>query len=54
MNSPGLALHLAGTTRLGRGDQVNESVADYNSQVWNFSNLYLGGNGLIPTAFGAK
>ncbi|KNZ82114.1 Pyranose 2-oxidase [Termitomyces sp. J132] len=55
--TPGLALHLAGTTRLGRGDVEEEyrtSVADYNSQVWKFDNLYVGGNGLIRTAFGAN
>ncbi|KAJ8082442.1 hypothetical protein PM082_008297 [Marasmius tenuissimus] len=52
--TPGLALHLAGTTRVGRGDQKGETVADYNSQVWEFDNLYVGGNGLIPTAFGAN
>ncbi|KAJ8082436.1 hypothetical protein PM082_008291 [Marasmius tenuissimus] len=49
--TPGLA-PLAGTTRAGRGDQKDETVADYNSQVWDFDNLYVGGNGLIPTAFG--
>ncbi|KAG6860692.1 hypothetical protein C0995_008605 [Termitomyces sp. Mi166 len=57
MDEPGLALHLGGSTRLGRGNVENEynaSVADYNSQVWKFDNLYVGGNGLIPTAFGAN
>ncbi|KAG6890652.1 hypothetical protein C0992_000222 [Termitomyces sp. T32_za158] len=55
--TPGLALHLGGTTRLGRGNveaELKSSVADYNSQVWGFNNLYVGGNGLIPTAFGAN
>ncbi|KAG6867364.1 hypothetical protein C0993_003836 [Termitomyces sp. T159_Od127] len=55
--TPGLALHLGGTTRLGRGNvkkEFEESVADYNSQVWKFDNLYVGGNGLIPTAFASN
>jgi choline dehydrogenase-like flavoprotein len=54
LDRPGLALHLGGTTRVGRGEETRDSVADYNSQVWKFDNLYVGGNGLIPTAFGAK
>jgi len=52
--TPGLALHLGGTTRLGLGEHKNETVANFNSQVWDFSNLFVGGNGTIPTPFGAN
>nr|ALJ82907.1 hypothetical protein [Irpex lacteus] len=52
--APGLALHLGGTVRLGHGSEINESVANFNSQVWNFKNLYVAGNGTIPTAFAAN
>ncbi|VDB88531.1 unnamed protein product [Peniophora sp. CBMAI 1063] len=52
--TPGLALHLGGTTRLGRESEKAESVADYNSLVWNTKNLYVAGNGVIPTAFASN
>jgi len=49
---PGLALHLAGTIRLG--SKVEDSVANNNSQVWGFKNLFCGGNGTINTKFAAN
>ncbi|KAJ7754829.1 putative pyranose oxidase [Mycena metata] len=52
--TPGLALHLGGTTRLGLGEDKDISVANFNSQIWNFHNLFVGGNGTIPTPFGAN
>ncbi|KAJ7107426.1 putative pyranose oxidase [Mycena epipterygia] len=69
--TPGLALHLGGTTRLGLGQvhilfdfcpvysifssvHKGETVGNFNSQVWDFSNLFVGGNGTIPTPFGAN
>ncbi|TFK65323.1 pyranose 2-oxidase [Pluteus cervinus] len=43
---PGLALHITGTTRIGKDPKT--SVANPESRVWDFQNLWVGGNGCIP------
>lgn len=45
---PGLALHIHGTCRMGQN--VEESVCNISGQVHGVSNLYLGGNAVIPKA----
>ncbi|KLO05211.1 FAD/NAD(P)-binding domain-containing protein [Schizopora paradoxa] len=49
---PGLALHLGGTTRAGPTKE--DHVADTNCKVFEFENLYVAGNGVIPTGFAAN
>ena len=47
--APGTSLHYMGTHRIGEKND-GTSVCDDSSRVWNFGNLFLGGNGMIPTA----
>lgn len=44
----GSSLHYQGTIRMGEKDD-GLSVCDHNSRVWGFDNVYVAGNGLIPT-----
>ncbi|KDN33181.1 hypothetical protein RSAG8_13728, partial [Rhizoctonia solani AG-8 WAC10335] len=53
--APGLALHITGTTRLGKvegqepsKEELEISAANQCSQVYGHNNLYVGGNNVIP------
>ncbi|MBP2266178.1 choline dehydrogenase-like flavoprotein [Pseudarthrobacter sp. PvP004] len=45
----GFSLHYQGTMRMGPVDD-GTSTCDATSRVWNTENVFVGGNGVIPTA----
>lgn len=45
----GSSLHYQGTVRMGRAND-GTSVCDTNSRVWETENVYVAGNGVIPTS----
>lgn len=47
--APGSSLHYTGTVRLGDADD-GTSVADPFGRVWGYDNLFVAGNGAVPTA----
>jgi hypothetical protein len=46
---PGSSLHYTGTVRMGAEDD-GTSVCDSDGRVWGYENLYVVGNGVVPTA----
>ena len=49
MMPAGTSLHYQGTMRMGQQND-GTSVCDPYARVWGISNLFVGGNGVIPTA----
>jgi choline dehydrogenase-like flavoprotein len=50
---PGSSLHQTGTVRMGTVDD-GTSVCDPQGRVWAFDNLFLAGNGVVPTVIVAN
>jgi choline dehydrogenase-like flavoprotein len=50
---PGASLHYTGTVRSGPVDD-GTSVCDPSGRVWDFDNLFVAGNGVVPTALAAN
>ena len=44
----GSSMHYQGTVRMGEADD-GTSVCDADSRIWGFENVYVAGNGVIPT-----
>ncbi len=51
--APGASLHYTGTVRMGPVDD-GTSVCDTDGRVWGTENLYVAGNGVIPTPMTAN
>lgn len=49
LQQPGASLHYTGTVRMGVVDD-GTSVCDPSGRVWGFENLFVAGNGVVPTA----
>ena len=49
MMPPGTSLHYQGSMRMGEHDD-GTSVCDPYARVWGLRNLFVGGNGVIPTS----
>ncbi|MEF2977599.1 GMC oxidoreductase [Subtercola sp. YIM 133946] len=47
--APGSSLHYTGTVRMGETDD-GTSVCDTGARIWGYDNLFVAGNGVVPTA----